>query len=41
MGKSKVRLEYLPLEKRLRVTLYNIDDCNAAIRGQKFLVLSD
>ncbi|KAJ6188658.1 hypothetical protein N7519_003566 [Penicillium mononematosum] len=35
MGKTKVRLEDLPLEKRLRVTLYNIDDCNAAIRGQK------
>jgi hypothetical protein len=35
MGKTKVRLEDLPLEKRLRVTLYNRDDCNAAIRGQK------
>ncbi|CAI7588088.1 unnamed protein product [Penicillium viridicatum] len=35
MGKTKSRLEDLPLGKRLGVTLYNRDDCNAAIRGQK------
>ncbi|KAF7528649.1 hypothetical protein PCG10_010184 [Penicillium crustosum] len=35
MGKTKFRLEDLPLEKRLGITRYNRDDCNAAIRGQK------
>lgn len=28
-------LDALPLEKRLGVTLYNQDDCNGAIRGEK------
>ncbi|KAJ5159362.1 uncharacterized protein N7482_006366 [Penicillium canariense] len=40
MGRSKPRqqnfhLEDLPWEKRLKITLYNEDDCNGAIRGQK------
>ncbi|KAJ5542853.1 hypothetical protein N7535_005276 [Penicillium sp. DV-2018c] len=40
MGRSKRRqqnfhLEDLSWEKRLKVTLYNKDDCNGAIRGQK------
>lgn len=33
--KAKSDLEDLPLGKRLSVTLYNKDDCNSAIRGEK------
>lgn len=33
--KPKTPIEDLPLETRLKATLYNKDDCNSAIRGQK------
>jgi len=35
MGKTKIPMEDLPWETKLRVTRYNKDDCNAAIHGQK------
>ncbi|KAJ5618744.1 hypothetical protein N7510_002728 [Penicillium lagena] len=35
MGKHKTPLEDIPWQTRLGVRLYNKDDCNAAIHGQK------
>jgi hypothetical protein len=33
--KRQIPLDQLPLEKRLHVTVYNADDCNAAIHGER------
>ncbi|CAL5872077.1 uncharacterized protein PFLUO_LOCUS6334 [Penicillium psychrofluorescens] len=33
--KRQIPLDQLPLEKRLHATVYNADDCNAAIHGER------